>query len=371
MNSMPSLTLEEPVLPENPVDDPACWRGPDYSSTETWQYRLQPADIAELDAALAAVRERGLSLIEIGKADFSLPHFGRTLQEIRRELLDGRGFILLRGIPVERYSKADAAAVYWGIGTHLGYAVSQNARGHLLGHVTDLGVKSMVPGGSSDDSGERPFLHTEFRSYMSREQIFFHVDFADLVGLLCLHPARAGGLSVIVSAIAIHNEIMRRRPDLLRVLYEPFWVDRRREIPAGAKPYYRMPVFSYHGGRLSAHYARGHIQTSESFAELPRLSKEQIEALHLVDELASDPAFHLSMTLEKGDLQILNNHVILHSRTKYEDFSELERRRYLLRLWLVTPDGRALPHWFYDQFGGGRRGGIYVPGAAEVAPLEP
>jgi hypothetical protein len=366
-----NLTQEDPAMPDGPVSDPAAWTGPELQKSTTWQYRLSESDISELDVALAEIRKKDLSIMEIAKSDFILPRFGEKLREFRNDLINGRGFILLRNAPVDRYSKADIATIYWGIGTHLGYSVSQNARGHHLGHVTDLGIKSMKSASQDEAVKEEGFIHTEYRAYMSSERIFFHIDFADIVGLLCLHPAKSGGLSVIVSALAIHNEIMKRRPDLLRVLYEPFWVDRRRELPAGARPYYLMPIFHYVGGRMSAHYPRAHIQTAQSFPEVPRLTLQQIEALDLVNDLANDPAFHLTMVMEKGDIQYLNNHVILHSRTKYEDFPEKERKRYLLRLWLVTPDGRPLSHWFYEQFGGGRRGGIYVPGATEVAPLDP
>jgi hypothetical protein len=366
------LTIpQEPAdMPDAPVDDPAAWKGPELQDSTAWQYRLTESDLAEVEAALASTHEKNLALLEIVKSDFPLGRFGRKLRDLRDDLFSGRGFILLKGIPVDRYSKEDIARIYWGLGTHLGYPVPQNARGHMLGHVRDIGVKSLDATKGKDK--QRGFFHTELRAYMSSERIFFHVDYADLVGLLCLQPAQSGGLSVIVSALAVHNEIMKRRPDLLRVLYQPFCLDRRKEVPAGARPYFLMPIFHYHGGKLTVHYARTLIQSAQqAFPELPRLSREQLEALDLVDELAGDPAFHLTMDLEKGDIQFLNNHVLMHSRTRYDDFPEPERKRHLLRLWLVAPDGRPLTHWFYEQFRGGRRGGVYVPGTTEVAHLDP
>lgn len=351
------------------IEDPSCWLGEDLQRSTVWIYRLTAADLADLETAIAGARRTGRDLISIDKADFPLPHLGPTLLRLRRDVLDGRGFILIRGVPVERLSREEAGIAFWGIGLHLGYPVSQNGRGQLLGHVVDLGEAPEVAPSEIGQAGV--FVDSNIRGYNSHERFYFHIDNSDIVGLLCLNQARQGGESLIASSAAIHNEILKRRPDLLEVLYEPFWVSRKGEVPAGARPYYRMPVFNLHQGRLITCLNSGFIRHAETFAELPRLSALQREALDLIDTLASEPRFHLSMVLERGDIQFLNNHATLHTRTAYEDFPELDRRRHLLRLWLVTPDGAPLPHWHYDYFGGGRRGGIYVPGVREVASLDP
>jgi Taurine catabolism dioxygenase TauD, TfdA family len=366
-----SANLQDTPVPCEAINDPACWNSTDMAEPARWQYRLNGAEIAELDAALAHVHARGLDVMAITKTDFPLPTLGATLATLRREVLDGRGFVLVRGVPVERYSKLDATIVYWGIGVHIGYPVCQNARGEMIGHVIDLGARSSVKNPLGETAENKVFLHPKHRSYMSNERLSYHTDFADVIGLLCLHHAKAGGESKIVSSIAIHNEVLRRRPDLLQVLYEPFWVDRRGELPAGARPYYPMPIFCQFGGKLTSYYAGGHMKTTAQFTELPPLSPQQKEAMGLVDAIANDPAFHLSMVLERGDLQLINNHTVLHARTSYEDFPEPERKRHLLRLWLVTPAGRPLPHWHYERYGAGRRGGIYVPGVKEMIALEP
>ena len=286
-------------------------------------------------------------------------------------MLDGRGFVLLRGLPVDRYSREDVAVLYWGMGVHLGYPVVQNSKGHLLGHVTNLGDNAAEAPREETSEKPRIFLHPQRRGYSTRGRAYFHVDPCDIVGLLCLHPARSGGQSLVVSSVAIHNEIMKRRPDLLRVLYQPFWTSRQNEIPAGAKPYFQMPMFSYHQGKLTTFFTPGFVRNSENFPELPRPTDDQRAALDLVEEISNEPMFHLSMMLEKGDIQFLHNHVLLHTRTEYEDFDGVDRRRHLARLWLVTPESRPLPHWIYDCTGGGRRGGIYVPGVKEIASIHP
>jgi len=371
MNVRPAVpSFPEIEVPDGPVRDPAEWRGPDLTHSTEWQYHFDGRDLAELDAALREVNRQDLGVIQMrGKRDFPLPRLGETLAQFRGEILDGRGFVLLRGLPVDDYSRLDVAKIYWGIGLHLGYPVVQNGKGHMLGHVVDLGSVPNMP--ASEPGMKREFIHTEIRGYNSRNRFFFHVDNADIVGLLCLHPAMQGGESLIVSSVAIHNEIQRRRPDLLRVLYQPFWVSRMSEVPAGARPYVAMPVFHHYQGRLIASYWRAWVEACKIFPELPPVTDEQRAAFDLIDELANDPQFHLSMDLEKGDIQFINNHVTLHTRTAYEDFPEPERKRHLLRLWLVSPEGRPLPDWFYEYYGAGRRGGIYVAGVTEVASLEP
>lgn len=355
-----------------PIEDPAGWMGSDLQDRTDWQYRFDQNELQELHDALQGVKARGQDIIGVTRRDFPLPTLAPRLAELRREVLDGRGFVLLRGLPVANYDRRDAATLYWGIGAHMGYPVSQNADGHMLGHVIDFGTRSQHAEVKSEAKhGSAVFLNPGRRGYNSSERLAFHIDFADIIGLCCLHPAKSGGESLIVSSIALHNEVLRTRPDLMPVLYEPFWIDRKGEIPAGGKPYFQMPIFNLFQERLTTYYSGGHMKTTGRFAELPPLTPQQREAMDLMDDLANDPRFRLSMWLEQGDIQLINNHVVLHARTKFEDFDEPERKRHLLRLWLVTPDGRPLPDWFYDRYGGGRRGGIYVPGCREFVPIDP
>jgi hypothetical protein len=370
----PVLIHGPTLMPHEPIQSPAAWMAADLQNSDAWKYWLDAEDLAELDSALAHVKSAGLDIIEITRDDFPLDKLAVKLARLRQNLLNGRGFVLLKGLPVASMSRLDAAIIYWGIGLYFGYPVPQNKRGQLLGHVVSLGEASEA---KPVPASNKPavFVSTTSRGYNSQERLHYHVDSGDVVGLLCLHPAKSGGLSMISSSLAIHNEIMRLRPDLLKVLYQPFWYDRRGgEVPAGRLPYYRMPVFHYHEGQFFAPYSPSSIRNAGNgtlHPELPPLTTEQREAVDLVDQLADDPRFRLSMQLDAGDIQLLNNHVILHSRTDYEDFPEPERKRHLLRLWLVTPDHHKLPHWYYDRQRGGARGGIYVPGMTEVASLEP
>jgi hypothetical protein len=339
----------------------SAWTGADMRGREAeWSYRLSPSEIAEIEAALKLVQARGLDLAEIRREDFPLPTLGPVLDRLRTEVLDGRGFVLLRGVPVEDRPIAESAIAYWGIGSYFGSARSQNAQGHLLGHVYDLGGSSAT--------------NHNIRSYATSERQNFHIDRCDVVALLCLRRAKAGGLSAIVSSMTVHNVMAARRPDLLERLYQPFPIDRRGEVPEGKAPFYEAPVFNEHAGTISVLYSRLHIGSSQRFPEARRLTPQDIEALDMFGELAGDPELRLDMDFMPGDIQFLHNHTILHARTAYEDWPEVERRRHLLRLWLSPPGARPLPPVFAECYGDitiGDRGGIICKATRLHAPLVP
>jgi hypothetical protein len=330
-----------------------------------WTYRLSGVELAEIEEAAKAVRARGRDLAEISRADFPLPTLGPVLDRLRGEVVNGRGFVLLRGMPVGGPIEHSAIA-YWGVGSYFGSARSQNHKGHLLGHVYDLG---------------RGLAETNptMRGYMTAERQRFHIDRADLVALLCLKRAKSGGASALVSSMTLHNVMAARRPDLLERLYQPFPTDRRGEVPEGKAEFYEAPVFNPHAGPegsryVSVLYSRLHIGSAQRFPEARRLSPEDYEALDMFGELASDPELRLDMNFMPGDVQILHNHTILHARTAYEDWPEVERKRHLLRLWLCPPDARPLPPVFAEVYGRttiGDRGGIICPGTRLHAPLSP
>ena len=234
------------------IQDPSAWIGADMRNREMeWTYRLSAGEIAEIETAVRAVRARSLAIADIRRDDFPLPKLGPVLDRLRGDVLDGRGFVLLRGMPVNDRPIAESATAYWGVGTYFGSARSQNAKGHLLGHVYDLGQGL---------SATNPNL----RGYATAEGQNFHIDRCDVVALLCLRHAKAGGLSTIVSSMAVHNAMARHRPDLLERLYRPFPVDRRGEVPAGKGPFYEAPVFNEYAGSVSVLYSRLHILVRRS-----------------------------------------------------------------------------------------------------------
>ena len=352
---MPDTATGVMTPSRRPIEGPSAWTGADMRGREAeWSYRLSPSEVAEIEAALTSVQARGLDIANVRREDFPLPTLGPVLDRLRAEVLDGRGFVLLRGVPVEDRPIAESAAAYWGIGSYFGSARSQNAKGHLLGHIYDLG------GSSATDPN--------IRSYATAERQNFHIDRCDVVALLCLRRAKSGGLSAIASSMAVHNVMAARRPDLLERLYRPFPIDRRGEVPEGKAPFYEAPVFNEHAGTVSVLYSRLHIGSSR------RLTPEDIEALDMVGELAGDPDLRLDMDFMPGDIQFLHNHTILHARAAYEDWSDAGRKRHLLRLWLSPPGARPLPPVFAECYGDitpGDRGGIICTGTRLHAPLVP
>jgi hypothetical protein len=349
-----------PAMPLKTIEGPAAWRGVDFRNRDDFVCRLSDADITEIETAVQAVIQGGVAHIAIDRDNFHLPRLGNRFLRMRDEvLLRGRGFIVVRGLPVARYSMEQAAAAFLGIGAYFGRPLSQNGKGHILGHVKDLGR-------SIDDPTARIYQTTHRQT--------FHTDSADIVALLCLKTAKTGGLSRIVSSICLYNEMFRRRPDLAAVLFEPLPFDRRSEVPAGKKGFYETPIFNWYADHLSVIYGnRYYIESSQRFPDAPRLTAKQIEALDLFDALANDPSNYLDIEFKPGDVQLIHNHVILHDRTDYEDWPEPERKRHLLRLWLCPPNGRPLPPVFADRYGAteiGNRGGIVVPGMTMHAPLE-
>ena len=343
------------------LDGPEAWYGPALATQSDWIEPLSPAELDELAAAasrwLPRVEQNPRALNSLTAAGFPLPTLAPRVARLREELLHGRGFVLLRGFPVARWGRRLSAVAFYGLGVHIGRPRTQNAQGHLLGHVRDLGLRSDDP---------------NVRIYQTHERQTFHTDSADVVGLLCLQTAKSGGLSALVSSVTIYNEMRDRRPDLASRLFRPVATDRRGEVPPGAAPYFKIPVFNWHAGALSAIYQRQYIDSAQRFADAPRLTAADIDALDLFDALTDDPALQLTMALEPGDLQFVHNHTILHDRTAFEDFPEPARRRYLLRLWLAPEGARVLPPVFAERYGSvvaGERGGIAMTNEAGVMPL--
>lgn len=345
-----TLTQESPPfpgdLPER-IDDPSAWYGPNMAARTDWIEILTEPELHELYRATEPWLDESTDIASITKDTFPLPTLAQRAAVTLKELLHGRGFALWRGIPVEDWGRRRSAVAFFGLGTHLGNPVSQNAQGHVLGHVRDMGLSSNDP---------------NVRIYQTRERQTFHTDSADLVGLLCLQTAKEGGLSALVSAATLYNEMRARRPELATWMFAPVATDRRGEVPAGMKPYFTIPVLNWYAGSLSVIYQRQYIDSAQRFEDVPRLTPQQIEALDFFDALTDDPALNFTMALEVGDMQFVHNHALLHDRTGFVDWDEPERRRYLLRLWLAPgADARELPPAFSQRYGrlvAGHRGGV-------------
>ena len=324
------------ILLDRPYEHINAWRGDAMSRSTEWIVVLDQQDNEVLHRAVSDARAAGLGIPELCRSDVDLGPLGVKLQAVQQEITQGRGFVLLRGFDIDRYTLGDAALAYWCIGTYLGKGAAQNAQGDMLGHVTNLGVDYHVD--------------PRARGYQTRQRLPYHNDLMDIVGLLCIHPAPVGGTSRIVSSTAIHNELFEKRPDLLRVAYEDFFIDRRGEAPKGKDSYFLGPLFSRVSDQLFCRYNRAYIESAQRFAEVPRLTAMQIELLDYMDQLCNDERMHLSMELERGDMQFLSNYTIFHARTDYEDDPDPQLRRHLLRLWLDTGFFKLLPPSYMDRY---------------------
>ncbi len=342
-----------------PLTTEAAWKGPTIKNTpERWVYTFSQDDIAEINNAIVTYLSSDLSLEGISKDHFQLPLLGNKLTEIKSDLTDGMGFKLFRGLDISSYSREEIATLFMGIGSYLGNPRSQNAAGHLLGHVRDIGADENDP---------------KSRIYQTNARQTFHTDSADIVGLICLKTAKSGGESLLVSAETIYNEMLCRRPDLAELLFSPVATDKRGEIEPGQKPFFTIPVFSWFKDKLSVIYQRQYIDSGQRFDDVPELPDHYTEALDLFDKLANDESINLSMKLEVGDMQFVHNHSMLHDRCGFLDWPELENRRHLLRLWLSAPDDRELPPIFKERYGNievGNRGGVIVEGTKLHAPID-
>lgn len=325
----------------------AEWRAGDVGDAGDWTLRLTDEHHRELDAALAHARSVSDELLDITRDEFPLPTLSPLLAEMAEELVDGRGFARIAALDVARLGAEDASWCYWGIGMHLGEPWPQNARGHLLGDVRDQGKAPDDPTARGNEIGGHPLT--------------FHSDGSDLVGLMCIDPGVSGGESLVANALHAHNLLVRERPDLAAVLYEPLPYDFRGEQREGARPYYELPAFTRHAGptgeRLFVRYIRPFIEASQRHDGAPRLTPEQREAMDAYDELVNDPDNRVEMALRSGDIQFINNYHVLHGRRRYVDDAASGRVRWLKRLWLATdvlgPDDRperfqrvgAMEHW--------------------------
>ncbi len=345
-------------LSPGPIGGQAAWNGADMAARADWTEQLAATELAEIDAAIAEHKAAGRAIGDITAQSFRLPTLAPRLTRILGDLQHGRGFVLLRGFDVAGRSIEDSAIAYLGVGAHFGGFRSQNARGHLLGHVKDLGLDIQNP---------------KVRYYQTNRELEFHTDSCDIVGLLCLRGAKAGGGSRIVSSVALHDRLLAENPEFWRALHNPMPTDRRGEIPPGMLPWFEIPVFNWHAGELSTIYSGQYIRSAQvNFPEARRLTEVEVAALDRLDELAAEMS--LEMEFRPGDMQFIHNHQILHSRTDFEDWPELEKRRHLLRLWLSPAGARELPPVYAQRYGDitpGARGGIVVRDTVLTFTLEP
>ena len=315
-----------------PVETSAAWRGDGLAVTDEWLYHFNEQQIAELESLGSRFVSDDPDLRFVQATDYPLDACAAAIQSWGADVDSGRGFVLVRGLRTDLYSDRLSAAIYYILGLHMGEPMRQNELGDLVDHVY----------ATSDLSLEDPGA----RSSRIRDLLPFHSDSSDVVALMCLRPAKDGGASCLVSGAQIYNEILQRRPDLAPLLLEPFYWDWRRQDHNAPGNTYTSPVISLVEGTFSMYAGSLYILTAQDYPEVPRLSPEQIEVLKLFDDISYEPGMAIEMDFRPGDIQWLSNYAALHSRTRFIDFPEPQRRRHLLRLWLQRDVGRPIIEGF-------------------------
>ena len=315
---------------QNQITSADAWIGSEMQRTDDWVWNLTEEDLSEITEALSHTKRAG-SEIPFTADAFPLGSFRKKLDRIVGSITHGTGVAFIRGISRSDYSDQDCELLYWGLGVHIGRPVSQNSRGHLLGHVTDEGKDLSDPNA---------------RGYQTRNRLDFHCDQlpTDIIGLFCLRGAKSGGASYLVSAPAVHNVLLKERPDMVEPLYEMFHIDWRGDHPDGGQPWYDMPMYSPSRGKLSARFTnRAFIESTTRYGDHLAATDEQWEALDVVQEIANRPELRLEMDFQEGDIQLINNLTVMHARQSYEDYEEPEMKRHLLRMWIGLPDEKRRP----------------------------
>jgi hypothetical protein len=305
------------------ITDARAWRSDTIDDRRTWYYPLSPRCLAALDETIHRLRQQSRPTTELCAAELPVADCAEEFRPVRSALENGRGFAIIQGPTCERYSPQEMQVCYWLVGQLLGRPAEQNVQGTLLYDVRDTGQDVRYGARFSVTNAESSF-HTDNS---------FGSDIVDYVGLLCIRTAKSGGLSQVISGYSIYNDLLARHGDVLDVLSRPLHVDRRGGVRPGESPTVQHPVLSPDAGGLTYRYLRYWIESGHEKIGLP-LSDAQRRALDVLDETANDPALRAEFALESGDLFFINNRWILHNRTAFEDHTEPEQRRHLVRLWL-------------------------------------
>ena len=333
---------------KKPIAESCVWKVSDFKNEKEWTYSFTEKEIFELEEAAKILISKGLAPTSFSKEDFILDTLKGILSEQLDTLQQGRGFIRLRGLEPKKYDSLTIQTIYWGVCSHLGIGIPQNSKGELMSGVKDYGDKIV---------SENPY-RDGIRLHRTTAKIDAHTDSCDHVALLCIQRAKEGGESGVISALTIYNEILKNKPEYLEPLCKGFFIDLigkgKTEKELSSHP---IPVFSYFSGKMCSRFNKSQIElgAEKHAGGLDSLSQEAIEYLQ---HLTEQKDFHLKMMLEEGDIQVLNNRVTYHTRTKVIDHEDSSKKRLLYRVWLNAPQPRPMAPEFANQLNTGERGGV-------------
>ena len=278
--------------------------------------------------AVRKARDPDKSVFDHRRGDFDLGRAGPVIEAAQHAAKHGRGAALLRGLPRDGVDESKFELLTWAIGLHIGVARPRGKASQYIAPVRDIGTVYRSAGG---------------RGYSSNADLDFHADSADVVLLACYSQTQSGGVSLCTSSVTAHQQLQAERPDLAEVLHRPFWFSRQMEQAPDETAVYPNPVYDEAGGLLCSKWNRNRIQIAQQIEGVPPLTSQRRAAMDKLDEVLRRPELMHAMFLQPGDVQILNSHVTLHSRTGFVDFDEPLRKRLLFRLWLAHPIRHACP----------------------------
>ena len=325
----------------------AAWSVDELNADRGWVFELDDHARRELTEAVREAADQAKTLLDHRRDDFDLGSAWAPIAAALREVRDGTGFAILRGMPRDGLTAEEFELLTWAIGLHAGVARPQGRASPFMTAVRDAGTIYRTGRG---------------RGYSSNADLDFHTDSADIVLLTCYNVAKSGGMSMVSSSVTAYQVMLAERPELAELLHQPHYFSRQQEQAADETAFYPNPIYDWRDGLLFSKWNRNRLRSAQAIEGVPVLTAQQHQALDLLDEILRRPAIMHSMYLRPGDMQILNNHVTLHSRTEFEDHDDPALRRCLFRLWLAPPDGVALPESWLPAYRsvelGTVRGGI-------------
>lgn len=319
------------VPPPETLDGPFAW-----SANDLDENRIRVAVTSQVsDEMLRFVEHlRGhfLTTIVLNPADYDLKACQEVANTIRRALSTGLGLCLVDKLPVHDMSIEEAKACYWLLSAMVCRPVAQKMDGTMIYDVTDTGKKAIA------GSGVRPDKTNDDLTFHNDNA--YNANMPDVVGLLCLRPAREGGMSRAMSFETAHNLLTKKAPQVLPRLYQPFWFDRQREHLASEDTTFAAPIFTTDGNSVQARLGLHQVLNAYEMRgeNLDAAGKEAISAL---EDVFAEPDHQIAFSMERGQIQYVNNLAIGHSRTHFIDFDEQEKRRHLVRLWLRDHGDRS------------------------------
>ena len=329
------------------ISGPSVWTGEELAERDDFRYRFSNHDILEIRKAVE--RSQQISGDAMILSDFHMPEFSKRCKEFQDRLENRSGVIRITGFPVDQFSTEEITRFFWAMTQQVGTPLPQTEHDDRIFNVRNEGYKLDNPKARGPNTAKR---------------LSFHTDRCDVIAFFCIKQAASGGENQLVSSAAVYNRILNTRPDLLAILMKPFCYKRHSVDTANPRPFCMQPIFSFCEGHFAATFLRVLIDRADLDPALPSLTNDQREALDYLEEVANSPGMQIEFRQQPGDILLLNNWTVLHRRSAFVDYDDLEKRRHLLRVWLAVPNSRPLDPTFKDNFGetqaGAVRGGFPI-----------